>query len=70
MAASIAVVDVEALAGAKKLLMSASCRATWDLPIFLSSSFSACLSEAMSLPLIVLSWASFSFILRVCVAMN
>ena len=57
MAASIAIVDVEALAGAKKVLVNASCRATWDLPISLSSSFSACLSEAMSLPLIVLSCA-------------
>ena len=29
--------------------MNAFCRASWDLPISLSRSFSACLSEAMSL---------------------
>ena len=50
--------------------MNAFCRASWGLPISLSRSFSACLSEAMSLPLMVLSWASFSFISRVCVAMS
>ena len=50
--------------------MNAFCRTDWELPISLSRNFSKLVSAAMSLPLIALSWASISFISRVCVAMT